>query len=379
MYTVDLAGLLSATLSLDARGRVVRASIPLQNLEIVRAGVFPTAGDTTRVSRRMARLRPIDPVPRGLLGEEVTFLSGETTLAGTLLRPDGRPRARYPAVVLLSGSGPQDRNGDTPGTGGVQLGLLRVLAERLGRSGVTTLRVDDRGVGASTGVFSRTTIADYLADARAAAALLRARPDVDPARVGVIGHSEGAMIACLLAAEDSALAAIGMLAGFAQPFAEIVVQQTVTQLRRAGLPEEHVRRAAAHESSFMDVLRARRPWNAEDVPESLRPIADRKRWLEDMVALDPSRIVPRVRCAVGIFHGLRDEQIEPQNAAALDSLLASGGNARRTTKTFARLDHHFTVPVRGGYADYTDPRARVDASFARAVARWAARALRPGA
>ncbi len=375
-YDLDLAGLLTASLSVDARDRVVRISIPLQNLDITRVGAFAASADTARVPRRIAQLRPIDSVPKGLVGEEVAFLGGAgVTLAGTVLRPDGSVRARYPAVLLLAGSGPQDRNGDTPGDGGVHLGLLRVIAERLGRSGVATLRLDDRGTGASGGAFSPSSLDDYVADARAALAHLRARSDVDPARVGVIGHSEGAAIACLLAAEDTTIAAIGLLAGFAEPFGVVAMQQTSAQLRRAGVPEDLVRRTAAEESAFIDVLRARRAWSPSDAPESMRSLGARKRWLEDMVALDMPGTLARVRSAVGIFQGGRDEQVTSRNARLIDSLLTRAGLARHRVYLFPRLNHLFVESSGGGYAEYTDPRRRVDASFARSLARWAARAL----
>lgn len=136
---------------------------------------------------------------------DVTFTSADgTTLAGTLTRPGGTAKA--PAVVLIAGSGPNTR--DEPVSGHKPFLLL---ADRLTRAGIAVLRYDKRGVGASGGKYGQATETEFIADAAAAAAWLRAQPGIDGARVGLIGHSEGAEIAPEVA-RDSRVAFVALLA-----------------------------------------------------------------------------------------------------------------------------------------------------------------------
>jgi dienelactone hydrolase len=138
-------------------------------------------------------------------------------LAGTLTLPNsGSP---FAAAILIAGSGRNDRdepirNGD--GTASGHKPML-VLADALTRQGYAVLRYDKRGVGKSSGDYAAATTMDFISDARAAIAYLRSRPDIDGARLTLIGHSEGATIGALLAADDPTVAGVVMMAGFAEP------------------------------------------------------------------------------------------------------------------------------------------------------------------
>ena len=172
--------------------------------------------DLVRVEKPSVRVRAQTPWPPFPYRAEDVRLPGggaDVTLAGTLTIPEGRD---YPAVVLVSGSGPQDRDETVMGHQ-----PFRVLADHLSRNGVAVLRYDDRGVGESTGGREQAVTADFAADAAAAVAYLRSRGDVDPARVGVIGHSEGGVVVARLAARDRGLSCGVMLAGPAVPGAEV--------------------------------------------------------------------------------------------------------------------------------------------------------------
>jgi len=126
-------------------------------------------------------------------------------LSGTLTRPRGTG-ARVPVVVTITGSGPQDRDGRLAGINGYR--PFRALADTLGRRGVAVLRFDERGVGGSTGTYAGATTQDFAADVRAALAWLRTRPDVDPRRLALLGHSEGGIVAPMVAATDSVAAVV---------------------------------------------------------------------------------------------------------------------------------------------------------------------------
>ena len=145
--------------------------------------------------------------------QDITFESGEHALAGTLTVP--RSNTPVPAAVLVSGSGPIDRDSNMKRA---RLGVMQQVADHLAGHGIASLRYDKRGIGASEGHYKATGFHDNVDDARAALAALRTRPEVDPESVFVVGHSEGALIAIELAADtEQPLAGAVLLAGAAQP------------------------------------------------------------------------------------------------------------------------------------------------------------------
>jgi hypothetical protein len=181
--------------------------------------------------------RPQHPEPPFSYGvEEVSFsnpTADDVTLSGTLTVPEGL--GPFPAVVLITGSGPQDRDqtlfGHKP---------FAVLADHLTRNGIVVLRYDDRGFGESTGSFSAATSEDFATDANAAIAFLEARPDVDPSKLGVIGHSEGGVVGPLAAVSNPSIDFLIMLAGPGQDFVDIMLSQRRSMAAVQGLPSEAV-------------------------------------------------------------------------------------------------------------------------------------------
>jgi hypothetical protein len=169
------------------------------------------------------------------LVEEVTFPSGDHTLAGTLTLPSAP--GPHPAIVLVSGSGPQDRD---EALGGIAIRPFRLLADALTRAGVAVLRYDDRGVGQSTGDFSEATSADFAADAEAAITYLLSRPEIDPDQVGLLGHSEGGLIAAMLGARNDDLDFIISLAGPGVPGREVLTLQSRLLMEAEATGEEAV-------------------------------------------------------------------------------------------------------------------------------------------
>src|SRR5262245_23094589 len=146
------------------------------------------------------------------------------TLAGTLTLPRGASRARpVAAIVTITGSGPQERDEALPGVQGFR--PFRQIADSLGRRGVAVLRMDDRGTAGSKGMFKGATSQDFAEDIRAGLAYLRTRPEIDARRLGLVGHSEGAVIAPMVAAKEPTLRAMVLLAGVARPAYEVLVFQ----------------------------------------------------------------------------------------------------------------------------------------------------------
>src|SRR5262249_26381949 len=153
-----------------------------------------------------------------------------TRLAATLTLPDGVSRA--PAVVLVTGSGPQDRDECVFG-----VRPFRELAAHLARHGIASLRYDDRGTAKATGTFRGATTDDFADEARAAIRFLATRSDIDSRRIGVLGHSEGGIVAPLVASRDPDVAFIVLWAAPGLPMSVVDIEQTEQMMRADGAAE----------------------------------------------------------------------------------------------------------------------------------------------
>ncbi|NLJ80922.1 MAG: alpha/beta fold hydrolase, partial [Firmicutes bacterium] len=182
--------------------------------------------------------RPQEPKPPyPYREEEVVYPNQEAgiDLAGTFTKPQGE--GPFPAVILISGSGPQDRNEEIMGHK-----PFLVLADYLTRRGIAVLRVDDRGVGASGGDFAAATTLDFATDVAAGVEYLQTRKDVNPDQIGLIGHSEGGLIAPLVASDNPAVAFIVLMAAPGLNGEEISVLQSALIQKADGIPEDQIER-----------------------------------------------------------------------------------------------------------------------------------------
>lgn len=251
------------------------------------------------------------------------------TLAGTLTVPKNAS-GRVPAVVLISGSGLQDRDASIPGVAGYR--FFRQIADALGRRGIAVLRLDDRGWGASGGDPSRATTADLADDTRAALSWLRARAEVDPARVGLVGHSEGGIIAPMIAADDSGVAAVALLAG-----------QGWTGRRTSDYQLRRVWSGMGMSPAQMDSMKA--------INDPLREAqAAQVPWLRFWMDYDPAPVLRRVRAPALVLQGGTDWQVAPEQADVIAAALREGGNRNVTVRVLPGLNHLF-LPDPGGRAD----------------------------
>src|SRR5215470_10902757 len=187
--------------------------------------------------------------------EEVTVQAQGFTLAGTLLLPKAGPRP-FPAVIMITGSGQQTRDEPIPLPGLKDYKPFRQIAESLAGAGIAVLRVDDRGVGGSTGrdTLAQATTSDFADDTRAQVAYLRTRSEIDPAKIALVGHSEGGIIAPMVAASDPRIAAIALLAGSAKRGYEITMFQQKAILGQMKMPEEDQNKKIAEQREIMDTV-----------------------------------------------------------------------------------------------------------------------------
>lgn len=280
------------------------------------------------------------------------------TLAGTLTVPKNAS-GPVAAVVLISGSGAQDRDAGIPVVPGYR--FFRQIADTLGRRGIAVLRLDDRGWGASGGAVESATTEDLAADTRAAVEWLRARADVDPARVGLVGHSEGAIIAPMLAVADARIDAVALLAGPSWTGRRIMDFQLREALQGQGLAGAVLDSAFARGVTERDAAAARIPW---------------VRWFMDH---DPLPVARRVRAPVLVLHGQTDRQVTPEQAEELGAAILQGGGTDITVRVFPNLNHLF-IPDPDGRADPASyaalPSKEVPAEVLGALADWLAEKLR---
>jgi hypothetical protein len=334
-----------------------------------------------RLGRRdstVSTRRPQEPVPPfPYTATEVTYRSpvDSVPLAGTLTLPEGK--GPFPAVLLITGSGAQDRNESIMGHR-----PFLVLADYLTRSGVAVLRVDDRGVGGSGGNTFASTIADNAADALAGVAFLKGRPGVDSSRVGLVGHSEGGWVAPLAASRSRVVAFIVLIAGPAVTGEAIRYAQDSLLSLAAGGSLNQVAAGRRFSRAVHDALKGE-PNDSlaiiamvraiereyEALPPALRAavdsanvtsdsasLAERVRplatpWYRFLLTYDPVPHLRTLRIPVLAIYGEKDLQVPPsQSAPVMRRALA--GNGRAVIHVFPGLNHLFQPAATGAISEY---------------------------
>lgn len=254
--------------------------------------------------------------------------------ADTTRDAGGQDKAeRWPVALLLSGSGPQDRDGqraDLPG-----YAPWREIAAALARRGIATLRLDDRGIGQSTGTFLGATTLDFAKDAAMAVRWLRGRPDVRTESIVLVGHSEGALVSLLVAAKDSTLAGLVLLGASAQ------TGRDIARWQRTQLVTTH---PTTWPSSRARGVLAQADSNAEQT-------ARRDPWLSVWFALAPTTIARAVRSPVLLLHGETDRQVPSRDSDSLASVLRAVGTPV-AVRRFPRTNHLLLPDDDGDPAQY---------------------------
>lgn len=334
--------------------------------------------------------RPQEPVPPfPYRSEEVTYRNeaADVTLAGTLTLPDGE--GPFTAALLITGSGSQNRDEEI-----FQHKPFAVIADHLTRRGIAVLRVDDRGVGgSSTGATpGAATSFDFAGDVEAGVAFLRSRPEVAAARIGLIGHSEGGMIAPIVAARNDGVAFIVLLAGPGIPGAELLEMQGVLIMRAAGEDEETIASSARSRRALFDVVlddgldagvaEARMRELIESDPEFIAASEEERAasmetalaqltapWLRTFIRYDPAPTLRQVDCPVLAVNGELDLQVPCR--VNLDAIAAAlEHNPDATVKAFPDLNHLFQACETGLMEEYGEIEETMSVEVLDTIAAW---------
>jgi pimeloyl-ACP methyl ester carboxylesterase len=346
-----------------------------------------------RTDRAPSVARPQTPKkPYPYREEEVTFENkkGKVKFAGTLTLPQGK--GPFACAVLLTGSGPQDRDetifGHKP---------FLVLADHLTRKGIAVLRTDDRGVGGSTGSVMKSTTADFADDALAAVEFLKGHQEIDPKRIGFIGHSEGGAVGPLAASRSKEIAFVVMLAGPGLPGEEVLYLQGQAILKAVGADakalanqrkmQEISFRAAREKDDEAALKKFDELWAAfvAQLPAEEQKLAAEQAkgiradfqatvltpWWRFFLVHDPRPALRQVRCPVLALFGEKDVQVTPkENLAAVEAALKEAGNKDVTLKVIPGVNHLFQTCKTGALIEYGQIEETLAPAALEVVSEW---------
>lgn len=335
---------------------------------------FPMNLSKEKIEKEKAA-RPQEPKkPYSYYEEEVTFENAQAgiTLAGTLTLPS--KEGNFPAVILITGSGPQNRNEELMGHK-----PFLVLSDYLTKNGIAVLRFDDRGTAASKGDFKTATSVDLSTDVSAGVTYLLSRKEINKKKIGLIGHSEGGIIAPMVANSSNDVAFIVLLAGTGIPGDQLLLLQQELIGKASGLSDSDLQKATQINSGVFEIVS--KSTNSEQlktdltnyITQSLKDIPDDQKpagmseadfvkmqvdqitspWMLYFIKYNPAGALEKVKCPVLAVNGEKDLQVPPkENLGAIKNALAKGGNKKVTIIELPCLNHLFQECKTGSPAEY---------------------------
>lgn len=343
--------------------------------------------------------RPQEPIPPyPYRSEEVMFKNqeGAIELAGTLTTPE--KEGRYPGAILVTGSGPQNRD---EAIGGHKPFL--VLADYLTRQGIAVLRYDDRGIGRSGGSFSTATTIDFASDAQAAFDFLKLRPEIDSTRMGFIGHSEGGTVASIVASRRADVAFIILMAGPGLNGEQILLLQSALISKAGGLDDKTIKANEKLSREIYSVLKKIR--DNEKAGQKIKTLftsMDKKHasdpgyhkmtgeqinaqietvtspWFRCFLTLDPQEYLSMVKCPLLAMNGNLDLQVPPrENLQAIEKSLIFGGNPNYLMEELPGLNHLFQTATTGSPAEYARIEETISPAALELIGKWIQKNIAP--
>lgn len=351
------------------------------NKDNIIVGTFKQGGQSfpmnlsKEVIEKEKLIRPQEPIkPYSYYSEDVTFenKNAKINLAGTLTLPD--KNGVFPVVILISGSGPQNRDEELLGHK-----PFLVLSDYLTKNGIAVLRYDDRGTALSKGDFKTATSADFATDVASAISYLKTRKEINKKKIGLIGHSEGGLIAPMVAIESSDVAFIVLLAGTGIQGDQLLLLQQKLIGKASGVSEEDLRKNELTNRKAFDIVN--KSTNLEqlnvdltnyfkqtlkDSPNAEKPVemSDEEYvelqvkqianpWMQYFIKYNPAPTLEKVKCPVLAINGEKDLQVPPkENLEAIKKALSKGGNEKGTIKEIPNLNHLFQECKTGSPNEY---------------------------
>jgi pimeloyl-ACP methyl ester carboxylesterase len=337
---------------------------------------FPMDLSKNAIEKLMYK-RPQEPKePYGYYSEEIRFLNekANATLAGTLTLP--KKEGVFPVVILITGSGPQNRDEELLGHK-----PFLVLSDYLTKHGIAVLRYDDRGVGKSTGDFKKATSADFATDVESAIAYLKTRKEINTKKIGLIGHSEGGIIAPIVASRSKDISFIVLLAGTGLRGDQLLLQQQELIAKASGATATEIKDTrtmnsycfnkvinSKDDNKLKDDLTTYLNGILKDTPKEQKPdgVNDEENgarqlsqitnpWMLSFLRYDPATTLEKVKCPVLAINGEKDLQVAPkENIEAITKALLKGGNKKVTTRVFPSLNHLFQECTTGSPTEYAE-------------------------
>jgi len=348
--------------------------------------------DLTKLKSAFSLVRPQEPGPPfPYTSEDVTFTNNKFNikLAGTLTMPHGN--GPFKAVIMITGSGAQNRNEELMGHK-----PFLIIADYLSRNGIAVLRYDDRGVGGSQGNYPEATSADLATDAEAAFKFLKNNPKINKKEIGLIGHSEGGLIAPITAASNTDIGFIVSLAGPGVTGQQIMIRQTEDIGRLSGMKENALKESVDINKKLYAILRKEKDNNKAEkkilalyreilkkkktpeaqIEEEVKELKQRfgartYTWFRYFLTTDPARFWKQVECPVLALNGEKDLQVAAhENLPAIEKAVNSGGNEAVKTVSLPGLNHLFQHCTTGLPADYGTIEETFSPEVLKIIANW---------
>ena len=337
--------------------------------------------------------RPQEPQkPYPYYSEEVTFQNPKAniSLAGTLTLPE--KEGNFPAVILITGSGPQNRDEELLGHK-----PFLIISDHLSKNGIGVLRFDDRGFGQSTGDFSTATSADFATDVESAIEYLKTRKEIDKSKIGLVGHSEGGLIAPMVASESNDVSFIVLLAGTGIRGDKLLLLQQELLSKVSGISEMEIEKSTKANARLFEIVvksddnqKLKTDLKNEmneiikndttaDIPDgmtqdefvSMQIDQITTPWMQYFIKLDPATALEKVKCPVLAVNGEKDLQVPPkENLTAIKNALEKGGNKNITTIEFPGLNHLFQECETGSPLEYSSIEQTFSPTALEAVTNW---------
>lgn len=340
---------------------------------------------TNKVSKKRPQT-PVPPFPYDAMELEVENNEAKLTLAGTLTMPKGD--GPFATMILISGSGPQDRDETI-----LEHKPFAVLADHLTKAGIAVFRYDERGVGKSTGTYSGATSEDFAGDVEAIIMALKKQDKVDKKKIGLIGHSEGGLIAPMIAARNQDVAFIVMMAGPGVPGKQIILTQSRAIAKASGVPDEaldlnqkflkQMLGGIANDATpegllnrVIENIKKELPEEAQDgfkLPDAAKAqmAMFETPWFRFFSEYDPVPALKKTKCPVLSVIGEKDLQVDCEmNQEAIEAALKAGNNKDYTISRLADLNHLFQKCETGSPTEYASIEETLNPVFLDLITNW---------